>query len=101
MSTIGSTPPGLTAPGFETGGQVAFEEARQQGLLRGGIDVGSAEATPAPLLDPGERVLNLSAWQGVDGARHLPRTEGFSQQLAQRDRAEAAAAGVDGILAAF
>ena len=101
MSSIGSTPPGLNTAGFDpVGGQVALDEARQQGLLRAEGELAVADAAPSTPVDPGEAVLNLSAW-GDAGARALPRFEAFAGQLAQLDRAEAANAGVDGILSAL
>lgn len=102
MSTIGSTPPGLNATGFDpAAGQVSLDEARQQGLLRADEGLALPEAAPAALVDPGETMLNLSAWDGADAPRLLPRDDAFPAQLAQLDHAEAAGAGVDGILAAL
>lgn len=105
MSTIGSTgatPPGLNTTGFDpAGGQVSFDEARQQGLLRTDAGLAVEDAGPAALVDPGEAVLNLSAWEGAGGARTLPRSAEFAGQLAQLERGDAASAGVDGILAAL
>ena len=101
MSTIGSTPPGLNTAGFDpAGGHVSFDEARQQGLMRTDAEFAIPEAAPQALVDPGEAVLNLSAWEGA-GSRSLPQSGGFSAQLAQLDRGDAANAGVDGILAAL
>ena len=101
MSSIGSTPPGYSPTVFGAGGQVSLDEARQQGLLRADADLAVADATPAALLDPGESVLQLSAWDGADAPHTLPRDHGFSGRLAAMDRAEAANAGVDGILSAL
>ncbi len=102
MSTIGSTPPGLSTTGFDpAGGQVSLDEARQQGLLRAEGELAIPEAAPTALVDPGEAVLNLSAWGDAGTARTLPRSEAFTGQLAQMDRGEAANAGVDGILSAL
>jgi len=101
MSTIGSTPPGLNTTGFDpAGGQVSLDEALQQGLLRAEGELAIAEAAPAALVDPGEAVLNLSAWD-TGAARTLPRSEAFTGQLARMDMADAAGAGVDGILSAL
>ena len=101
MSSIGSTPPGFGTTGFDPAGQVSLDEARQHGLLRGDAGVADAAAAPAALVDPGESVLNLSAWAGVDAPHTLPRDAAFGARLAMMDRAEAASAGVDGILAAL
>ena len=60
-----------------------------------------AEAAPATLLDPGESVLQLSAWDGADAPHTLPRDTAFSARLGTMDRAEAANAGVDDILSAL
>ncbi|WP_202841399.1 hypothetical protein [Luteimonas saliphila] len=104
MSAIGSTPPGLGTTGFDpAGGQVSFDEARQQGLLRADTGAGSAapEAAPAPLVDAGETVLNLSAWDDAGAARTLPRSDALTAQLSQMDRADAANAAVDHIFSAL
>lgn len=101
MSSIGPTSPGLDPSGFApVGGQVSLDEARRQDLLRGDQAPGLADAAPADLVDAGETVLSLSAWDG-DGPRMLPRADGLASQLGGMDRAEAANAGVDGILAAL
>ena len=101
MSSIGSTPPGFGTTGFGAAGQVSLDEARQQDLLRTGADLALDEATPAALVDPGEAVLGLSAWDGADAPRMLPRDAAFASQLGAMDRADAAHAGVDGILSAL
>ncbi len=100
MSSIGSTPPGFGSTGFPAG-QVSLDEARQQELLRGDAGLAAVEAAPAALVDPGESVLGLSAWDGVDAPRALPRDAAFAASLAGLDRGEAANAGVDGILSAL
>ncbi|TYT26754.1 hypothetical protein FZO89_11070 [Luteimonas viscosa] len=102
MSTIGSTPPGLGTTGFDpAGGQVSFDEARQQGLLRTDVGAPVPEAAPAPLVDSGETLLNLSAWGDAGAPRMLPRSDALASQLSQLDRAEAANTAVDGILSAL
>lgn len=101
MSSIGSTPPGFGTTGFSPAGQVSLDEARQQELLRGETGQVPADAAPAALVDPGESVLGLSAWDGVDAPRTLPRDAAFAGRLAGLDRAEAANAGVDGILSSL
>lgn len=101
MSSIGSTPPGFGTTGFGAAGQVSLDEARQQGLLRADADLAVADAAPAVLLDPGESVLQLSAWDGADAPHTLPRDTAFSARLGSMDRAEAANAGVDDILSAL
>src|SRR5690606_13192407 len=70
-------------------------------LLRTGADLALDEATPAALVDPGEAVLGLSAWDGADAPRMLPRDAAFASQLGAMDRADAGHAGVDGILSAL
>ena len=101
MSSIGSTPPGLNTTGFDpAAGQVSLDEARQQGLLRADGAVAEPGDAPAALLDPGEALLNLSAWDDA-GPRMLPRDEAFSARLAGLDHAEAANAAAEGILAAL
>jgi hypothetical protein len=100
MSSIGSTPPGLNTAGFDPGGQVSLDQARQQGLLRADGGLAEADAAPAALVDPGESLLNHAAWP-EGGLRALPRQDAFGAQLAGLDRAEAANAAVDGILAAL
>ena len=101
MSSIGSTPPGFGPTSFGSAGQVSLDEARQQGLLRADAELAVAEAAPAALLDPGESVLQLSAWDGADAPHTLPRDAAFSARLGTMDRAEAANAGVDDILSAL
>ncbi len=101
MSSIGSTPPGLNTTGLDPGaGQVSLDDARQQGLLRADGAVAEPTDAPAPLLDPGEALLNRSAWDNA-GTRMLPRDEAFSARLAGLDHAEAANAAAEGILAAL
>lgn len=100
MSSIGSTPPGLSTAGFDPGGQVSLDQARQQDLLRADGGLAGPEAAPAALVDSGESLLNHAAWPD-GGLRALPRQDGFAAQLAGLDRAEAANAAVDGILAAL
>ncbi len=101
MSSIGSTPPGFGTTGFPPAGQVSLDEARHLELLRGDTGSAVAEAPAATLVDPGESVLALSAWDGVDAPRTLARDAGLLGRLAGMDRAEAAHAGVDGILASL
>ncbi|MDH7454613.1 hypothetical protein QF205_16265 [Luteimonas composti] len=102
MSSIGSTPPGFGTTGFPPAGQVSLDEARHLELLRGETAPAAADApAAAALVDPGESVLALSAWDGVDAPRTLGRDADFSGRLAGMDRAEAANAGVDGILASL
>lgn len=100
MSSLGAPPPGLDPSRLDLSGQVALDQARQQERLR-------AESAPAlapepaatPEIDPGEAILALSAWDGVDGPRLLGDAAGLGTQLAALDRAEAASAGVDAVLA--
>ena len=102
MSSIGPTSPGLDPSGFApVGGQVSLDEARHLELLRGDTGPAVADAPAAALVDPGESVLALSAWEGVDAPRTLGRDADFSARLAGMDRAEAANAGVDGILSSL
>ncbi|MGJ4729924.1 hypothetical protein [Luteimonas sp. SDU101] len=101
MSSIGSNPPGFGTTGLPQAGQVSLDEARQQDLLRGGVEFAPDAAAPAALLDPGESVLELAAWEGADAPHTLPRDAALVSRLAAMDRAEAANAGVDSILAAL
>ena len=102
MSTIGSTPPPIHPTGLDpAGGQVSFDDLRQQGLLQADTGLALPEAAPAALVDPGEAVLNLSAWGEGDASRALPRSDLLEGRLAQLDRADAASEGVDGILASL
>jgi len=103
MSSIGPTPPGLGAPGFDPAGQVTLDQARQHELLRADAGAGAAvaEAAPAALVDPGEAVLGLAAWDGAEAPHALPRDAGLTARLAMMDRADAANAGVDAIVSAL
>ena len=102
MSTIGSNPPPIHSTGLDpAGGQVSFDDLRQQGLLQTDAGLVLPEAAPAALVDPGEAVLNLSAWGEGDAGRALPRSDLLEGRLAQLDRADAASEGVDGILASL
>ena len=102
MSTIGSNPSPIHSTGLDPAGrQVSFDDLRQQGLLQTDAGLALPEAAPAALVDPGEAVLNLSAWGEGDASRSLPRSDAFEGRLAALDRADAAGAGVDGILAAL
>lgn len=106
MSSIGAPPPGLDPSRLDLSGQVALDQARQQERLR-------AESAPAlapalapepaatPGVDPGEAILALSAWEGVEGPRLLEDATALGAQLAALDRAEAASAGVDAVLASL
>ena len=102
MSTIGSNPPPIHSTGLApAGGQVSFDDLRQQGLQQADAGFVLPEAAPAALVDPGETVLNLSAWGEGDASRTLPRSDALKGRLAQLDRADAAGEGVDGILASL
>ena len=101
MSTIGTNPPPIHPTGLDpAAGQVSFDDLRQ-GLLQTDAGLVQPEAAPAALVDPGEAVLNLSAWGEGDASRALPRSDAFEGRLAALDRADAAGAGVDSILAAL
>ena len=101
MSSIGSNPPPIPPSGLApVGGQVALDDLRQRDLLQT-ADAGLVlpEAAPAALVDPGETVLNLSAWDSAEGSRTLPRSGALEDRLAGLDRADAAGESVDEILA--
>ncbi|MCW5580236.1 MAG: hypothetical protein KIS72_02705 [Luteimonas sp.] len=102
MSTIGSNPPPIHPAAFDpAGGQVSFDDLLRQGLQQADAGLALPEAAPAALVDPGETVLNLSAWGEGEASRALPRSDAFEGRLAGLDRGEAAGEAVDGILASF
>lgn len=102
MSTIGSNPPPIHPTGLApAGGQVSFDDLRQRGLQQADAGLVLPEAAPAALVDPGEAVLNLSAWGEGDASRTLARSDALEGRLARLDRADAASEGVDGILASL
>ena len=102
MSSIGAPPPGLDPSRLDLSGQVALDQARQQERLRAESAAALApEPTATPEVDPGEAVLALSAWDGVEGPRLLEDGAGLGAHLAVLDRAGAASAGVDAVLAAL
>jgi len=102
MSTIGSNPPPIHPTGLDpAGGQVSFDDLFKQGLQQADAGLVLPEAAPAALVDPGETVLNLSAWGEGDASRALPRSDAFEGRLAGLDRGDAAGESVDGILASL
>ncbi|PBJ84384.1 hypothetical protein CMZ84_08190 [Lysobacteraceae bacterium NML93-0399] len=103
MSSIPSDASVLATSLDRLGGQVAFDDLRpaQDGALApvAPADAGDARA---PVVDPGETVLNVAAWDGVAaGHRQLPGDAGFEARLAAVDLSQAADLGADAILDAL
>lgn len=107
MSSIGSSS-GFDRPGLPTHlglGALGLDELRRQ-------DTGLVEQTPLEqldlpsqaerLVDEGETVLNLAAWEGVeDGARLLQGDTALETQLSSLELGPAADMGTDAVLNAL
>jgi len=102
MSSIPSDASFNTASLDRLGGQVAFDDLRQDGVALAPADGGLADSARGPVSDPGEDILNAAAWDGVPaGDRYLSGDVAFEARLAAVDLSQAADQGADAILDAL
>lgn len=110
MSSIGSPDPHLNRAGLESlNGQVSLDELRRrdQGTGTQGPEQlrGPEPSLPprdVPATDPGEDMLNATAWDGVpDGQRLLAGDLGFESQLGTMELSSAADSAADAIMGAL
>ncbi|NYZ62087.1 hypothetical protein [Luteimonas deserti] len=85
-------------------GQVGLDDLRRQGPDgQGPLGDAALEGAPrGPQADPGEDVLNATAWDGIPaGMRQLAGDSAFEHRLSALDLSSAADQGADAILDAL